>query len=40
MGAEYCTKYTSANAKRLLWPIDQNSLGENSLLKQTEGYNN
>ena len=39
MGAEYCTKYTSANAKRLLWPIDQNSLGENSLLKQTEGYN-
>lgn len=38
MGPEYCTKYSSANANRLLWPIDQNALGENSLLKQTEGY--
>lgn len=38
MGSEYVTKYTSASASRLLWPIDQNSLGENSLLKQTEGY--
>lgn len=38
MGADYCTKYSTASAKRLLWPIDQNSLGENSLLKQTEGY--
>lgn len=38
MGTEYVTKYSSASASRLLWPIDQNSLGENSLLQQTEGY--
>lgn len=30
--------YSTANASRLLWPIDENTLGENSGLKQTPGY--
>lgn len=30
--------YSTANASRLLWPIDENALGENSGLKQTPGY--
>ena len=32
------TKYSVANESRLYWPIDQNALGENSKLKQTDGY--
>lgn len=32
------TKYSSAKATQLCWPIDENALGENSLLKQTPGY--
>lgn len=32
------TKYSSASATRLLWPIDENALGENSKLHQTPGY--
>lgn len=32
------TKYSSATANKLLWPIDENALGENSKLKQTPGY--
>lgn len=32
------TKYSSAKANRLLWPIDENALGENSKLHQTPGY--
>jgi len=32
------TKYSSATKDRLLWPIDENALGENSKLKQTPGY--
>lgn len=32
------TKYSTASASRLLWPIDENALGENSKLKQTPGY--
>lgn len=32
------TKYSTANASRLYWPIDENSLGENSKLNQTDGY--
>ena len=38
MGDDYATKYSSANASRLLWPIDENTLGENSALNQTSGY--
>ena len=38
MGAEYVTKYTSAHADKLLWPIDENTLGLNSQLHQTPGY--
>lgn len=38
MGAEYVTKYTSAQASKLLWPIDENTLGLNSQLHQTPGY--
>lgn len=38
MGNEYATKYSSANSERLLWPIDENTLGENSALNQTPGY--
>lgn len=40
MGDEYATKYSNANASRLLWPIDENTLGENEALKQTPGYEN
>lgn len=36
--SEYVTKYTSAQASKLLWPIDENTLGLNSLLHQTPGY--
>lgn len=32
------TKYSTAVESRLYWPIDQNALGENSKLKQTDGY--
>ena len=32
------TKYSTATEKKLLWPIDENALGENSKLKQTPGY--
>lgn len=32
------TKYSSASSTRLLWPIDENALGENSKLHQTPGY--
>lgn len=32
------TKYSTAVETRLYWPIDQNALGENSKLKQTDGY--
>lgn len=38
MGDEYATKYSSATSDKLLWPIDENSLGENSALEQTPGY--
>lgn len=38
MGTEYTTKYSTANEKRLLWPIDENTLGENNALVQTPGY--
>lgn len=38
MGKEYVTKYSSASEDRMLWPIDENSLGENDALKQTPGY--
>lgn len=38
MGNEYATKYSNANSERLLWPIDENTLGENSALNQTPGY--
>lgn len=32
------TKYSTAVESRLYWPIDQNALGENSKLNQTDGY--
>ena len=32
------TKYSTASASKLLWPIDENALGENGALKQTKGY--
>lgn len=32
------SEYSTANENRLLWPIDENALGENSKLKQTAGY--
>lgn len=38
MGDDYATKYSDANSSRLLWPIDENTLGENSALEQTPGY--
>ena len=38
MGDDYATKYSNANKSRLLWPIDENSLGENDALVQTPGY--
>ena len=38
MGAEYVTKYSSAQASKLLWPIDENTLGVNNQLHQTPGY--
>lgn len=38
MGNEFVTKYSTASLDRLLWPIDENSLGENQALKQTPGY--
>lgn len=37
-GTEYVVKYTSANANRLLWPIDLGTLTRNPALKQTPGY--
>ena len=30
---KYATKYSNANASRLLWPIDENTLGENYATK-------
>lgn len=38
MGTDFATKYSNASSSRLLWPIDENSLGENSALTQTPGY--
>ena len=38
MGNEFVTKYSTASLDRLLWPIDENSLGENLALEQTPGY--
>lgn len=38
MGSEYATKYSLAKADRLLWPIDANTLTNNSLLTQTPGF--
>lgn len=38
MGADYVTKYSTANKDRLLWPIDENARGLNGELKQTPGY--
>ena len=38
MGNEFVTKYSTASLDRLLWPIDENSLGENQALEQTPGY--
>ena len=34
----YTAKYSTANEKRLLWPIDANTLTDNRELVQTEGY--
>lgn len=34
----YTAKYSTANASRLLWPIDSNTLTDNKELNQTEGY--
>ena len=34
----YTAKYSTANEKRLLWPIDANTLTNNRELGQTEGY--
>lgn len=34
----YTAKYSTANEKRLLWPIDANTLTNNRELVQTEGY--
>lgn len=38
MGDDYATKYSNASVDRLLWPIDENTLGENNALNQTPGY--
>lgn len=38
MGAEYVTKYSTASKDKLLWPIDENTLGLNGELNQTPGY--
>ena len=38
MGDDYAVKYSSADKNRLLWPIDESSLGENDALVQTPGY--
>lgn len=37
-GVDYVLKYTTADAQRLLWPIDTNTLTNNRALKQTPGY--
>ena len=37
-GDEYVLEHTTAEAPRLLWPIDKNTLTNNSALKQTPGY--
>ena len=37
-GDEYVLEHTTAEATRLLWPIDKNTLTNNSALKQTPGY--
>ncbi|WP_373850561.1 RagB/SusD family nutrient uptake outer membrane protein, partial [Bacteroides heparinolyticus] len=34
------SKYSTASADKLLWPIDQNTLTNNKLLNQTPGYKN
>ncbi|MEG0464345.1 SusD family outer membrane lipoprotein NanU [Bacteroides sp.] len=38
MGADYVTKYSSASAERLLWPINESTLTNNPALEQTPGY--
>lgn len=37
-GKEYVVKYSSASEDRLLWPIDESTLTNNTALKQTPGY--
>lgn len=38
MGAQYATKYSLADASKLLWPIDSGTLTNNTALKQTPGF--
>lgn len=38
LGGEFIKKYSLADESRLLWPIDANTLTNNTALKQTEGY--
>lgn len=38
MGEPYISKYSKADASRLLWPINEDALTNNSKLKQTPGY--
>ena len=38
LGEPYLSKYSKANASRLLWPINEDVLTNNPLLKQTPGY--
>ncbi|WP_315287244.1 SusD family outer membrane lipoprotein NanU [Tannerella forsythia] len=38
LGEPYLSKYSKANASRLLWPINEDALTNNPLLKQTPGY--
>lgn len=37
-GAEYVTRYSSADPSRLLWPINESTLTDNPKLEQTTGY--
>lgn len=38
LGTEYVLSHSSANAERLLWPINESTLTDNPALKQTPGY--
>ncbi len=38
LGDPYISKYSKADASRLLWPINEDALTNNRLLKQTPGY--